>query len=503
MLAAKVRCDLGWPGEDAWGMKKLEDEVRWPLLTDVGRQRLQALREHPHGPRYNHACGDRIDAAMLEELRAFSADLDASRDRSRTALEEDPPEWVGPFLEDAWRRIPFYARKWAEQPQSLTQRSLADLPTTSRDDLLGEPWEFVPLDVDHQKLMVYSTTGTTGPRVMYPAHPLAPARYLPILEHLAGRHGARLPRGGPLLMVQAAYQRQTFVYASVMTYFGFEGFAKVNLLPSAWRDPADPAAFLKNETGGAPTGPPILTGDPVALSKWAELLPGVAPRIAFSSALTLPEALRKRLEAQWNCPVVDLYSTNETGPIAARREGAYEVLPHRIYVELLDSVGRPVAPGEWGEVCCTGGVNPYLPLVRYRTGDFARREPGRPQRELTEFAGRKPVLFRDAEGKTFGSVDAAMALRELPFLGFSLSQEASGRILFQGRLEEPADSAAGRETARRLGAVLDQLFGSSGERRVEFLPPDEPLEGKWISYRSPWTLLDPPDGPGGAISTEI
>jgi len=44
-------------------------------------------------------------------------------------------------------------------------------------------------------------------------------------------------------------------------------------------------------------------------------------------------------------------------------------------VEIVGDSGAPLPSGEFGEIAVTGGRNPYLPLLRYRTGDFAALDP--------------------------------------------------------------------------------------------------------------------------------
>src|SRR5262249_34616338 len=41
-------------------------------------------------------------------------------------------------------------------------------------------------------------------------------------------------------------------------------------------------------------------------------------------------------------------------------------------IEILNERGQPTAPGEMGEVICTGLQNTLQPLIRYRIGDVAR-----------------------------------------------------------------------------------------------------------------------------------
>ena len=91
-----------------------------------------------------------------------------------------------------------------------------------------------------------------------------------------------------------------------------------------------------------------------------------------NGATDLPPAVRDAVAATWGCPVIDLYGLRETGPLAASTDGdGHVVVPRRVWVEILDEQGRPVPDGQRGEVVVTVDENPYLPLLRYRTGDTA------------------------------------------------------------------------------------------------------------------------------------
>ena len=121
------------------------------------------------------------------------------------------------------------------------------------------------------------------------------------------------------------------------------------------------------------------------------------PAVLVSTAMHLVDATRARLEARFRCPVVDVYSTTESGPIAARRPaGGMGLLQPRLYVEVVDDTGAALPPGKAGTVTVTGGMNPYLPLVRYRTGDTARLVWSGDQPILEGLSGRSLVLLRDS-----------------------------------------------------------------------------------------------------------
>src|SRR5262249_58428732 len=79
------------------------------------------------------------------------------------------------------------------------------------------------------------------------------------------------------------------------------------------------------------------------------------PPLIVPSALPLPAELRAALPA----PVVNLYATTETGPIAWEcARGRFHVLIPDVWVE-----------GLAGELVVTRLRAGALPLLRYRTGD--------------------------------------------------------------------------------------------------------------------------------------
>ena len=65
----------------------------------------------------------------------------------------------------------------------------------------------------------------------------------------------------------------------------------------------------------------------------------------------------------YGVPVVDLYALTEAGIVAVGTDGEFEILPHDLYVEVLDEHDQPCPPGVRGEVALTGGRNPFCPLL--------------------------------------------------------------------------------------------------------------------------------------------
>jgi phenylacetate-CoA ligase len=162
--------------------------------------------------------------------------------------------------------------------------------------------------------------------------------------------------------------------------------------------------------------------------------------------MMLTQGLRHKLETRFSCPVLDIYSMNEVGPIAVFDPvlDGHVLLQPSLHVEILDEGLRPVADGERGEITVTGGFNFCLPLLRYRTGDYGALSKVNGQTMITGLQGREPVRFRTAAGVWINNVDVSHALKTLPAAQFGLHQNADGTLILRlaARSMQHKDEAA-------------------------------------------------------------
>jgi phenylacetate-CoA ligase len=436
----------------------LTDDERFPLLSDRSRAMLRRLQQHAHAPRWTYQCGERLDAAGLADVQAFAKRQQLER---RGWKFGQAPAWVSDFIDRCRREVPFYRRCSVQDP----------LPTCSRADLRREPWAFVPDSADLSLLIVYRTSGTTGNLIHIPAHPVTPTRYLPLFQSALAAHGVALLGGDRVSVIQVAAQVQTYTFASVSSYLDGAGHAKININPADWTSCEDRERFIDD------CAPEIFTSDPFALEQLATLRLQSRPKAILSSATLLLPALRDRLQRHFGCPVIDIYSMNETGPIAFARADSdadeHEILPHNLFVEILDDSGRSVPPGERGEIVVTGGVNPFLPLVRYRTGDFASLSFQDEVPRLMHVERRRPVVFQTAAGAPVVSISVTVALFRIPLPFFSLHQAQDNSLT----LRTYCDSLVEREIRQALMGI----FGDT-PLCIEQVPSDVAWSGKSIQY---------------------
>ncbi|RYY83382.1 MAG: capsule biosynthesis protein CapK, partial [Comamonadaceae bacterium] len=171
------------------------------------------------------------------------------------------------------------------------------------------------------------------------------------------------------------------------------------------------------------------------------------PRAILSVGMMLSPGLRDALVERFGCPVLDLYSMNEAGPIGVHdaAAGGHVLLQPRMLVEILDAQGRPVPHGVRGEVTLTGGFNFCLPLLRYRTGDHAALAPGEDGPVLLGLQGRQPVQFRCADGRWINNIDVTHAFARLPLAQYGLHQDANGALVLRLPVSASAHAAQARD----------------------------------------------------------
>lgn len=442
------------------------------------RSILDRLRQHPDAPRWNHAAGDRLSAADRRALERFSEALSAKRGAQRSG----PPS--AEILARV-RRLKPQVPRWRRVLAGLSlPRDWERVEPMSREDVAVRVAELTPDNADLSRMIVYRTAGTTGHALLVPHAPRAVGAYLPMLELALRRHGVR-PRFSAdetaLFLVGA--QARTVTYPSAFSYWAGGGFAKLNLNPGEWPAAGSAGRYFKD------LAPALLTGDPISFAEMLRLGIRHRPAAMVTTAVGLSRGLKRRLTQAYRCPVIDWYSLTETGPLgyACPKSAAYHILPHDVYIELLDASGHVVAPGERGEVTVTGGRNPFLPLLRYRTGDwgrldFARCPCGDPMPLLRELEGRAPVLFRRADGAVINPVDVSRILREFPLVQHEMLQRADGSINLVVR---PVDPALGFPSTR-VEESLEALFGKGVriEVRLDKNLGDRAEGGKTLSFRS-------------------
>jgi phenylacetate-CoA ligase len=202
----------------------------------------------------------------------------------------------------------------------------------------------------------------------------------------------------------------------------------------------------------------------------------VRPRLVLGTAEQLDRPARDAIERALDVRMVDLYSTEEAGPIAwecPERRG-YHLNSDQLVVEVVRGDGRPCRPGERGRVVVTPLFLHTMPLIRYDLGDVAcpplpeRCPCGRTLPLLPQIQGRADDFVTLRSGTVVapvGTFDGVLH-REPSVLEYLVVQEDYDHVRVEVVARAPADPGM-RE---RVRAGLAELLGHEAEVTVEIVP---------------------------------
>ena len=220
-------------------------------------------------------------------------------------------------------------------------------------------------------------------------------------------------------------------------------------------------------------GPKLISGDPVSLAELLRVGMRHRPRALMSTSMMLSPGLSDALQAAFDCPLLDLYSLNEVGPVAVKLPAldGFALLQPRLLIEIVDDEGRALSPGQRGEITVTGGFNPWLPLLRYRTGDFAQLVVTPQGLLLRDLEGRAPVRFRSAGGEWLNNIEVTRSLASVALTRYALHQSANGMLHLKVDATEPLATLA-----PKLRAALKALLGDRARLKIEALSADDKVK---------------------------
>ncbi|MCU0621945.1 MAG: glycosyltransferase [Gemmatimonadales bacterium] len=312
------------------------------------------------------------------------------------------------LLFNASQRSNFY-RYRGYPPQLSSLEHLEALPVLRRNEVRGESAEMSILRPGSRRVQEISTGGTTGtPLTVYCDRDALQRNYA---------FFSRLKRwaGLPVGCRTATFAGRTIVPPEAQRDFWRYNAAMRTLLCSSYHLSAD---HLESYVEALEAFEPELIDsypssiEPVARHIIARAGARVRPKAVITSSETLWPEVSAVIRQAFGCPVFDHYGSAEMAAFVSQCEhGTYHVNPEFGIVEILRDDGRPVAPGETGEIVATGFVNPVMPLIRYATGDRATLGPptpcacGRAFPRLERIEGRMDDVIQTPSGRRIGRLD--------------------------------------------------------------------------------------------------
>jgi phenylacetate-CoA ligase len=324
----------------------------------------------------------------------------------------------------ARRQSPFYRAHFSRlaDPDSpawgLSQ--FRALPTTGKDDLVRLNRDF--LAVDRSRVAdIVATSGTTG---------------CPIQFFLTARDIERL----------AENERQSFLCAGVrsgetyhlavsldnMFVAGLAYFSGLVRMGAAAvrQGPGNPLRHVHLLRDIRPAGIVCVPSFMLELARVAEregidpsslgLQRGIFVGETIRNGNFSPNALGRRIAADWGIRLHSSYGATEicTSLTECGEGRGGHLHPTLMYAEILDERGRPLPPGDAGELVVTTFGVEAMPLVRYRTGDVSFIETGpcpcgRTTPRLGPILGRRTQMIKLKGAQIYpGQVEDC--IREMP-----------------------------------------------------------------------------------------
>jgi phenylacetate-CoA ligase len=203
---------------------------------------------------------------------------------------------------------------------------------------------------------------------------------------------------------------------------------------------------------------------------------------------SVDDGLRDLCREIFGCPILNNYTTNETGYIGLQCPTGtnYHVVSESAFVEVVDAEGTACQPGEIGRVLVTPLHNFAMPLLRYEVGDEAEVGPpcscGRGLPSLTRIVGRLedyvklPSGVRRRVDLEHYKISAIRAVRE-----FQLVQTSRERVELRLVTSRQLDRAESDQVEAVMGKSFDGHL-AWGVVSVDSLPRTP--AGKLRQFRS-------------------
>jgi phenylacetate-coenzyme A ligase PaaK-like adenylate-forming protein len=411
-------------------------------------------------------------------------------DRRAETMSEDEraalqSERLGALLTRLAGSSPFYAGRLAEggvDPDApLGLDDLPALPFTTKADLWEHyPWGLLAVPRE-QVLRVHGSSGTGGRPTLVAYSRGDLAVWAEVCARALGCAGA-----GPGTLVHNAYGYGLFTGGLGM-HQGAE-LLGCTLVPVSGGQTQRQVALIRD------LRPEVLCCTPSYAVRLGEALgeagiprDEVSLRVGIFGAEPWSEAMRAQIEAVLPLKALDIYGLSEIiGPGVScecvEAQAGLHVNSDHFLVEVVDPAsGRPLGPGQRGELVFTTLTKEAMPVLRYRTGDLAALDPspcacGRTLPRMSKVTGRKDDMLVIRGVNVYPSEVEAVLVAERAVAPHYLlvvdRTEAMPQLLVACELAAGWTICADTEEAERervadeVGAALLQRLGLATEVRV-------------------------------------
>lgn len=294
----------------------------------------------------------------------------------RPLIEEYQLKKLRETLSFVSTQSPFYRERFAGlDVQAIhSLQDLTKIPFTTASDIKDNPQRFVCCSQDEiSRIVTLESSGTTGP----PKRVFFSATDQELTKDFFHHALSVVAKPGDKVLVMLPGERP----GSVGDLFA-DAARRMDVVPVPYgfvRDPKDALEVIVRENINTLLGTPIhvlalATYEPPGESWFHTHIKNVIVNTDH-----LPQAVVYRIEQKWQCRVFNHYAMTEMGlggGLECDVRHGYHMREADLLFEIVHPAsGEPLADGEEGEVVFTTLTRQAMPLVRYRTGDFARFLP--------------------------------------------------------------------------------------------------------------------------------
>lgn len=364
--------------------------------------------------------------SLLRQMRQMNREQWASSDR----LEAVQLSKLKRQVTRAWEHSPFYRERFTSagfEPGGL--KSTADLnrlPITTKAELQAAGNDAFCIDMDLESCIWLKTSGSSGSPLSLPFTSADKSRR--VLKEIR----ALMANGYKVTDRMIIFVEPRCLVEKKNT------LQKLGLLRrdymSIFADPADQLNRIRT------LNPQVIYGYTSSLRIIAEHLAVTRekipmPKVLMTAAELLDPAARNLLKDGFGIEPVDFYGSMEFGWIGwqCHERRGYHINSDCLIVECLRD-GRPVEPGEEGELVVTNLHSDAAPLIRYVSGDTGvlsseRCRCGRSLPILASLNGRLADCILLPDGRLLSPYTVTCTIEEIPGVGqFQVVQDSDGTV---------------------------------------------------------------------------
>jgi phenylacetate-CoA ligase len=312
---------------------------------------------------------------------------------SREELMDAQERKLGEVLQFAVNEVAAYRHLRGAVGRFKPREALQAFPLLDKDALQHDLGNYLPRGVDQIPHHEVSTGGTSGKQLKFYLDDVSPSIEMGFVHRFWNEMGYAPQRR------KATFRGVMFTGLPNDTFWQYNPiYNEIQFSPFQMSE-ANLPAYVRELIRYRPE---FLHGYPSAIDALAEYvtreqLSSEVPKItaAFLTSETCSQLQRERIERAFRTRVFSWYGHSERVIFGGECEKStvYHHVPDYGVLEMIDDSGERCAEGERGELVGTGLNNRCMPLIRYRTGDYATRL------ESVCGCGRRWDRFADVEGR--------------------------------------------------------------------------------------------------------